>query len=221
MVQNVPQRPDDEDIDAKFAGIVADFERSSAPAERHDLDTPVDESLHLEGGSLSVALVLTPIPSAEALHKLLQLAGLSVHVVPIKPWTAIWLKVDSNQPMTEEDELASLMGKCRSMPPEVDQVARLTSRLSKLGSVAIMSWLVEGDEEDVESGVSGQISARRYVSGEPEDDIPAGVLIGSMPVALEDLLLGRTTPDDYNGSVAPDGTCLKRPRGPLGWFRKP
>ena len=73
----------------------------------------------------------------------------------------------------------------------------------------------------MEPGVSGQISARRYVSGEPEDDIPAGVLIGSMPVALEDLLLGRTTPDDYNGSVAPDGTCLKRPRGPLGWFRKP
>ena len=80
----------------------------------------------------------------------------------------------------------------------------------------LMSWLVEGD--GVEPGVSGRISAQRYVSGEPEETIPAGLLLGAMPAATEDLLLGRTTPADYKDSVAADGSC--QGGGPFGWLRR-
>lgn len=102
------------------------------------------------------------------------------------------------------------------MPDVVDQVARAISRLSKYGAVALMSWLVEGD--GVEPGVSGRISAQRYVGGEPEETIPAGLLLGAMPAATEDLLLGRTTPGDYSDSVSADGS--RKGGGPLGWLRR-
>ena len=48
--------------------------------------------------------------------------------------------------------------------------------------------------------------------------IPAGLLLGAMPAATEDLLLGRTTPADYKDSVAADGSC--QGGGPFGWFRR-
>ena len=66
--------------------------------------------------------------------------------------------------------------------------------------------------------MSGRISAQRYVGGEPEETIPAGLLLGAMPAATEDLLLGRTTPADYKDSVAADGSC--QGGGPFGWLRR-
>lgn len=228
----------DDDIDAEFRDLVAGIVDSSQTdagglpraASSGDLDadlaaleaslkdpddTPVDEQLHLDGGALSVALVLAPIPSPEALHALLGLAGIRATVVRLKPWTAVWLRVETTP--TDEDELDALLNESRPMPDAVDAVARTVSRLSKYGSVAMMSWLVEGD--GVEPGVSGRISAQRYVSGRPEDAIPAGVLLGSMPQATEDLLLGRTTPGDYPDSVQAEGGPKRRP-GPFGFFKK-
>ena len=68
-----------DDIDAEFQSLVASLgetgtSSSSQPTLDPD-DTPVDESLHLEGGRLSVALVLAPIAYPEALHSLLVLSG--------------------------------------------------------------------------------------------------------------------------------------------------
>jgi hypothetical protein len=218
----------DDDIDREFQDLIAQFDEPALvppgedladlgrlPENGEDLDTPVDESLHLEGGRLSVGLVLAPVSSPEALHALLGLAGFRETVVRLRPWTAVWLRVETVP--APEDELEELLGGGRTMPPAVDRVARVVSRLSRFGAVAMMSWLVEG--EGVEPGVSGQISARRYVRGEPEDDIPAGVLLGAMPPATEDLLLGRTEPRDYPDSVTSDGATRRR-RGPLDWFRR-
>lgn len=214
------------DLDAQFRDLVAGMETdldaggvseeaaaSQSPVS-DDLDTPVDESLHLEGGKLSVALILAPIPSAEALHSLLALSGIHEAVVRLKPWTGVWLRVQTQT--TQEDELNVLLTGRRAMPAEVDKVASVISRLSKYGAVAIMSWLVEGD--GIEPGVSGQITAQRYVNGHSEDDIPAGLLLGAMPQATEDLLLGRTVPADYPDSIQADGKGGKR--GRFMWFRK-
>ncbi|WP_449490497.1 hypothetical protein [Actinomyces sp. Marseille-QA0893] len=199
------------DLDA--GGVPEDAAASQNPAT-DDLDTPVDEALHLEGGKLSVALILAPIPSAEALHSLLALSGIHEAVVRLKPWTGVWLRVQTQT--TQEDELDVLLTGRRAMPAEVDKVASVISRLSKYGAVAIMSWLVEGD--GIEPGVSGQITAQRYVNGHSEDDIPAGLLLGAMPQATEDLLLGRTVPADYPDSIQADGKGGKR--GRFMWFRK-
>ena len=126
----------------------------------------------------------------------------------------MWLRVETTP--TDEEELDALLTGQRPMPDVVDRVARAVSNLSKYGAVALMSWLVEGD--GVEPGVSGRISAQRYVGGEPEEAIPAGLLLGAMPPATEDLLLGRTTPSDYSDSVSADGS--RKGGGPLGWFRR-
>ena len=195
-----------DDIDAEFQSLVASL--GSTPAAGDSLpsldpdDTPVDESLHLEGGRLSVALVLAPISYPEALHSLLALTGVRESIVRLKPWTAVWLRVETTP--TDEEELDALLTGQRPMPD------------AKYGAVALMSWLVEGD--GVEPGVSGRISAQRYVGGEPEETIPAGLLLGAMPAATEDLLLGRTTPADYKDSVAADGSC--QGGGPFGWLRR-
>ena len=191
-----------DDIDAEFQSLVASL--GSTPAAGDSLpsldpdDTPVDESLHLEGGRLSVALVLAPISYPEALHSLLALTGVRESIVRLKPWTAVWLRVETTP--TDEEELDALLTGQRPMPDAVDRVARAVSNLSKYGAVALLSWLVEGD------------------GGEPEETIPAGLLLGAMPAATEDLLLGRTTPADYKDSVAADGSC--QGGGPFGWLRR-
>ena len=189
---------------------------ASTKALKDPDDVPVDESLHLDGGKLSVGLVLAPIPSPGALHSLLALSGLKLSVVRLKPWTAIWQRVET-QP-TDEEELDALLSGQRPMPAPIDEAARVVSRLSKYGAVAVMSWLVEGD--GVEPGVSGRITAQRYVNGQPEETIPAGGLLGAMPQATEDLLLGRSTPEDYEDSVSADGTSRKRPGGFFGGLWK-
>lgn len=198
-----------DNIDAEFQNLVADLGSLGAQ------DIPVDESLHLDGGKLSVALVLAPISSPEALHSLLGLMGIREPIVKLKPWTGVWVRVETTP--TDEDSFDELLTGVKPMPPEVDRIARAVSRLSKYGSVALMSWLVEGD--GVEPGVSGRITAQRYVGGEPEEPIPAGLLLGSMPQATEDLLLGRTTPTDYTDSVSGDSHIGKKP-GPFGWFKR-
>ena len=207
-----------DDSDAAFQSLVASLGESGTQAgsepTRCPDDMPVDESLHLDGGRLSVALVLAPISYPEALHSLLALTGVRESIVRLKPWTAVWLRVETTP--TDEEELDALLTGQRPMPDAVDRVARAVSNLSKYGAVALMSWLVEGD--GVEPGVSGRISAQRYVGGEPEEAIPAGLLLGAMPAAAEDLLLGRTTPCDYADSVNPDGA--RRGGGPMGWFRR-
>lgn len=191
------------DFDSEFHDLISGIENPAT-----------DSPLHLDGGRLSIGLVLAPLPSLNALYSLLSLGGHHYDVVSIKPWSAAWIPVEAAG--GDEDEFASLLAEERDMPPQVDAVARAVSRLSKYGAVALMSWLSEG--EGAEPGVSGQITARRYVAGAPEADIPAGVLVGALPQDAEDLLLGRTTPKDYPGSINADGT--KQPRRPFGWFGK-
>ena len=73
-VEALVSEDNNRDLDAQFRDLVADMESDlegdlpqgageNASPTRDALDTPVDESLHLEGGKLSVALVLAPRPS--------------------------------------------------------------------------------------------------------------------------------------------------------------
>ena len=153
----------DDDIDAEFRDLVAGLADSSQPdavpmkATQHrgakDLaselsgleaalkdpdDTPVDEQLHLDGGKLSVGLVLAPIPSPEALHALLGLTGIRATVVRLKPWTGVWLRVETTP--TDEDELDALLNESRPMPDAVDAVSRTCSSVPKIASAAAI-WM--------------------------------------------------------------------------------
>lgn len=190
----------EDDIDAEFERLVAGMKGGSGASEHpgaSDLDKPVDESLHLEGGKRSVALVLAPIASATALAGLLHMLGQAVWVVRVKPYTAAWLSIPAKT--QHANEVDALLADDAPLPPEVDRLAAAVSRLSRYGAVALVSWLVEG--AGVEPGVSGQITARRYVEGKPDASLPAGVVLGGLEERAEDLLLGRTTPRDYRGAV--------------------
>ncbi|MDO5034341.1 MAG: hypothetical protein Q4E01_03040 [Actinomycetaceae bacterium] len=199
----------DPNIDEEFQRIVAGMEdpdllkeaQEPAPqadeasedsAEEPDLDTPVDESLHLQDGKQCVGLIFAPLRPAAAVSRMLGMYKIARWVVPIDNQVVLYLELES----PEGEEFAELLGEERPMPEEVDRFARVLSKLSKFGAVAVVSTLAEED-----SLVAGSVYARRYVNGEPEDSIPAGLLINSIDIRAEDLLLGRTHPEDYPDAV--------------------
>jgi hypothetical protein len=163
--------------------------------EPQNLDEPEDEQLHLEGGRRSVGLVLAPLRPASGVARMLGMYGLARWIVPIADQIVLYLELDEGED-SEEAEFESLLGEDRPMPEEIDRFARVISKLSKYGAVAVVSNLSEED-----SLISGSIAARRYVNGEPEDNIPGGLLINSIDSRAEDLLLGRTHPSDYPDAI--------------------
>ncbi|MDO5729035.1 MAG: hypothetical protein Q4P71_05350 [Actinomycetaceae bacterium] len=210
------------DIDDEFDKLIAGFDSdSSVPSasdiadesesliageevgQEIDLDAPEDEHLHLPGGKHSVCLVLAPLASAEAVSSILGLYGVSRWVVPIAGQVALWFE------STEDDssQFEALLGEERPMPEECDAYARVMSRLSRFGAVAIASSLTEQDDV-----IQGDVIARRYVNGAPEDSIPAGLLVNWMDSRAEDLLLGRTHPSELPDAIAPQNN----PPGPTG-----
>ena len=52
-------------------------------------------------------------------------------------------------------------------------------------------------DRDDDPGVQGQITARVYYDGRFDRTIPAGPLVSCADERVEDLLLGRTSPEDY------------------------
>lgn len=151
----------------------------------------MDEPPKLAGERLCVALVLAPMDNEDALATLLRLTGIPSVVVNLKPWAAAWLEVP--EPATAGEE--ELLTGSRPVPQAVDRVARVISRLSRHGSVALVSWLYA--EGGTEPGVSGVVTAKRYVGGEAENDLDAGLLLNNLDLKAEDLLLGRARPEDY------------------------
>ncbi|MBD3690222.1 hypothetical protein H8R18_03140 [Nanchangia anserum] len=136
-----------------------------------------------------VAVVLTPVREADDLAALLGLGGIDAEVMATSSGTLVWFRLGES----EYDEFDALLGDDRPVPDEVDAMARKISAIVAPSVVVMVSWLEEGD---VEPGVSGQITARRYAHGEPGDALPAGLLLSSGAPEIEDLLLGRVTPDD-------------------------
>ncbi|HHT40169.1 MAG TPA: hypothetical protein GX000_00770 [Actinomyces sp.] len=187
----------DESTDSHDSTQPEDASEDSAEAaeEPQNLDEPEDEHLHLEGGRRSVGLVLAPLRPASGVARMLGMYGLARWIVPIANQIVLYLELDEDAD-EEEAEFESLLGEDRPMPEEVDRFARVISKLSKYGAIAVVSNLSEED-----SLISGSIAARRYVNGAPEDAIPGGLLINSIDSRAEDLLLGRTHPSDYPDAI--------------------
>ena len=154
----------------------------------------IDEPQHLEGQQLCVALILAPTDNPEFLEAVLRLTSTDAQVVQLSPWAAAWMEVAADG--SPEDETAAFLTGSRPVPEPVDKVARVISRISRHGAVAVVSWLFE--DAGLEPGVSGMITGKRYVGGEPEQDLDAGLLLNDMDQKTEDLLLGRTRPEDYS-----------------------
>lgn len=167
-----------------------------------------------------LALILSPIDSAPALRAALDMVGSPAPVVAFRPGTAVYMEVALGSPTeaSEADEMAALLGEDRPLPKEVNDMAILLSKLSAQGAVALVSWLAEdvsaeeiagttGDgatskaDDEKSTGapsLEGNIVAQRFVSGEPEERLSAGLVLASINLAAEELLLGRITVDEID-----------------------
>ncbi len=148
----------------------------------------------------AVAVVLTPVASAPALAGLCAMQDVDVHVVPSKSGAVAVVELEPAPPAAEPEDwdIRELLGgPGQEVPAEADQVARTLSRLTKAGVVLITSALTT--DSGVESGLSGQLTARRYAGGEPGEEVAVGLVLAGADDVVEDLVLGRVRVTDVSG----------------------
>jgi hypothetical protein len=85
------------------------------------------------------------------------------------------------------------------VPAEARELAARISHLTRVGVVLVTARLTE--DGGLEPGLSGQISAQRYLGGEPGEDLAAGLVLAGADDVVEDLLLGRRAVTDVPGHV--------------------
>ncbi len=206
-------------VDDEFEKIMAGLDFSSGGAEENlsEDDFPPLEQVVEKPQVTWNALILSPVDAPRALRAALDLVGSPEPVVQLGSITAVYLdeKSDPGAEETGEDaDLLALLGDERPIPEPVDKMAKLVSKLAKPGSVALVAFTAEDTTVEVGEGVtpplSGTILGRRYVGGKSEDKVSAGLVLAGLPLAAEELLLGRLAPSDV-----PDV-----PRGPwTGWLK--
>lgn len=163
---------------------------------------------------ITLALVLTPVASAPALAAACAASGLVVDVVPTSRGAVAVRAVAVPEPSADEWDISELLGAEDVVPPEAAELASTLSRLTRHGVVLVTARLAE--DSGVESGLSGQISARRYAGGEAAEEVPGGLVIAGADDVVEDLLLGRRVVTDIPGHVSSRDVGHGRGR----WFGK-
>ena len=201
--------PADEDADGLVPGRAAEEE----PQETPDSGAPGSPR------AVKVAVVLTPLASAEALAALCAMSELDCTVVPARSGA---FAVKEFVSAHVEWDVSELLGGAETEPAEAAELASTLSRLSRAGVVLLTADLAT--DVGIESGLSGTITARRYTGGEAGEDAAAGLLLASMDQEVEDVLLGVTRAEDIKGAVRSSevrpgramrwfGRGLRRPRG--------
>lgn len=197
---------------------------------------------------ITLALVLTPVASARALAALCALDGLDVDVIPSSRGAIVVRAVGEVPPAAPAadaegagvptadvesggpaaagggDDLAEADWDISELidddiPAEARELAAQVSRLTRVGVVLVTARLTE--DGAFEAGLSGQIVAQRYATGEPGEDLPAGLVLAGADDVVEDLLLGRRSVTEVPGHVRSRdvergrrrfGKGLRRPR---------
>ena len=135
-----------------------------------------------------ISLVVSPYDSVGALQAALSLAGVEHPVVDLGANTAVYVNQEQ-QEQDDQDALEELLGSKRPLPTKVAEVAKLVSKLSSKGAVALTAWVAPDVEQS--EHLAGNIVARRYVGGEEQQDLPAGMVLTHFDLVAEELLLGR------------------------------
>lgn len=188
------------DLDDEFQRIISGMSAPDLPeAEIADallgsLDLPAETAPVVN--IRTVGMILTPFADIQQIAAILSVYKLSRWLVSFDGQVAMWLELDPEDP----NNMDRLLGDERPMPEECDRFARMLSKLSPVGVVAVVSNILEEDGE-----VNGDVRARRYLNGEPEEIINAGMLIATMNYDLEDFLLGRLHPGSYRNAIRTEG----------------
>ncbi|WP_103064013.1 hypothetical protein [Actinomyces qiguomingii] len=160
--------------------------------------------------AVKVAVVLTPLASAEALAHLCAASGLDCTVVPTSSGA---IAVKEFVSAHAQWDIAELLGGADTEPAEAAELAGALSRLSRAGVVLMTADLAT--DAGVESGLSGTITARRYYNGEAAEETSAGLLLASADQELEDILLGVTQAQSVAGAIS---TSDVKPGRIIRWF---
>ncbi len=174
----------------------------------------LDEAAPAKQKTLCRALIVTPIDAPAALRAALDMVGSPAPVVNLGLRSAVYIEVEEEGD-TDSIEMLALLGAERPLPDRVDEMGRLLSKLSKGGAVVLASWVSappSGEDEPVTQTpvMTGTMTARRYLNGEPEATLPAGLVLSTLSLAAEELLLGRITL----------GQVDDQPPGPwTGWLK--
>lgn len=178
------ENPEDSDFDAKFEELISQLGPTDTVPEV-DLDVP--EAPRSLDTPRCLGVILTPVASAEALAALCSIAGVEIQVVPSDTGAVAFLEIPIS---AEEAGLGGMLG----LPGPATEAAAKISQLTHAPAVLLVSWLAPGNE--VDPGMSGQVSARRYVDGAEESELPAGAVVARMDARVEELLLGRLRPEE-------------------------
>lgn len=147
--------------------------------------------------------ILTPFDKAEAVAGILSLHGIEAYVMPTNSGALVVRELEV--PQYDEWDIRNITG-----PDEWDEeakpsdnapfVAASLSRLSAYGVILIDVDL--GEDVGLEAGVSGQVRARRFLSGKAGEEISAGALLNVIDPLVEKIVLGFENPTDH-GAINP------------------
>lgn len=230
MSAGLPPEADDagRDLDAEFAAMMQDVSLNddvAAEGEHADTELQVPDDLsQLDEANLpkavKVAVVLTPLASAETLAGLCAMSDLACTVVPARSGA---FAVQEFVSAHSEWDVSELLGGAESEPAEAAELASTLSNLARDGVILLTADLAT--DVGIETGLSGQITARRYVSGKAGEEASAGLVLSAVEQSVEDVLFGVVKAGELPGALdtqnLPKGRALRmfgrglrRPRGP-------
>lgn len=169
--------------------------------------------------AVKVAVVLTPLASADALAALCRMSDLDCVVVPASSGAFAVKELVSAH---SEWDVTELLGGEDSEPAEAAELASALSRLSRAGVVLLTADLAT--DVGIESGLSGTMTARRYQNAQAGEEASAGLILAAVDQVVEDVLLGVTRAEDAPGAIRTEdvkpgramrlfGRGLRRPKG--------
>ena len=195
---------DGDDIDAEFAALVEGLDlsahegagpadRAAAPGDAPHNSYSAPEPAGTAPKAIKIAVVLTPLASANALAALCAMSDLDCTIVPARSGA---IAVKEFVSAHAEWDVAELLGGVETEPAEAAELAKALSRLSRGGVVLMTADLAT--DVGIESGLSGTITARRYENGE---EASSGLLLSAVDQVVEDILLGIVRADDVEGAL--------------------
>lgn len=148
-----------------------------------------------------LAVIVTPVASASALAGLCALSGIDVDVVPSSTGALATLETVAAEKDGDWDTAELFGGEDGGFPPPAEELARTLAKLIRADVLLLVSDLA--NDVGIETGLSGQLSARRYAAGGESagEDVPAGLVIAGADQVLEELILGRTRPEEVSGHL--------------------
>lgn len=154
-----------------------------------------------------MALVVTPIASAQALAQLATMAGIACTVVPTRSGAVAAMHLTAADPFEE------LAGNAPARPLALAKAISILTRLELLllvcrfggGSDAAVAEDAPGvAAPEAGFGAEGRISAWQISGADVMEPVSPGLLLARLDPVIEDLAVGERTLSDFPGALTVD-----------------